>query len=489
MKQQFSKTILPAMISSILLLSGCGGSSDSDVQGGNLTSGIITGFGSIYVNGIKFETDDADFDVDDDVNADQSELRIGMHVTINGTINPDGLTGTAQKVIYDNELEGPVSAVDDTDPGNIVVTIMGLDITVNSDTTFDNDDNALSMTTLAVGQFLEVSGYTNSSGITATHIEQQSDSFVADVTEVEIRGTIFSLTDNQFSIRGLTVAYDSNTELDDVPADTLTEDMLVEVKGTLNAAGDLMTATKVEAEDDGYDDADEVELEGQIYNYDATAMTFSMQGVTVSTASTPELTPASLTLENDLKVEVEGELINGVLIAEEIKLKGRKIKIHAEISAKDATAGTVAFSLFGGTNNITVRVNQQTEIEDDVGPVEDITFEDLLVGDFVEVEAFDDGTEVINAIELERKEIDDTQIEGPISAYDATELTVTLFGQTFSLAGVDLEAEDSTDLTSDPAAFFALLGTGSFIELTDENGNTGPDAVIDKAEIEEEDDD
>jgi len=485
----FKKAILPALISSTLLLSACGGSSSNSDEPatGSLTSGIITGFGSVYVNGIKFDTDSASYDVDDDVNADQSALRVGMRVKINGKINDDGLTGSADSITYENELEGPVSAIPSAyDPltKEVTLTILGVEVLVNADTTFDNDDNNLDSSTIQVGDLLEVSGYTTSTGITATHIEIQISGFIADDTEIEIKGEISDLNGDNFVVNGLAIQWDSSsTELDDIPSDTLVDGLYVEVKGTLNADGDLMTATKIEAEHDGLgEDADEVELEGYISEYDDVAQTFMLQGQLVDASGTPELMPASLVLEDDIKVEVEGELIDGTLYADEIKLKGRKIKIHAPVSNK--SIDTVSFSLFGGSDNITVRVNDQTEMEDDVLDDEDFTLTDLQLGDFVEVEAFDDGSGVINAVDLNRKDSDSIQLEGPISAYDGSTQTVTLFGQVFDLTQADYEDESDISILAD--AFYGQLAVGSFVELTDESPSNG---VIDKAEIEEQDDD
>lgn len=494
----FKKALLPALIGSALILGGCGSSRDSDdtANGGSVTAGIITGFGSIYVNGIKFETDQANFDVDDDESASQDDLRVGMRVKINGRINDDGLSGTAQDVIYENELEGPVSSIDASDPQNVVITILGQTILVNADTTFDNDDNDLSLDSIALDDVLEVSGYTSSSGLIATHIELQDENFIADVTELEIKGQIEHLVADAFTINGLAVRFDSSTELEDIPGNELMEGYYVEVKGTLNAAGDLLSANSIEAEDDDLgDDVDEVELEGLISDYDEIAHTFSVQGQQVDASQSPELMPSTLTLANDLRVEVEGSLMDGILIAQEIKLKGRKIKLQAPVSAIslnpiDSSDGTLSFSLFGGSDNISVRVNQQTEMEDDMGD-DDFMLNELMVDDYVEIEAYDDGTPVINAIELKRKEQDDIQIEAPISGFDAVLLTVSMFGQTFDISQAKLEGEEGDDEIDAQTFFGAPLSIGSFVELSDEkpSENEDPDGIIDKAEIEEEDDD
>jgi len=490
MNKLVRKSLYTAMFGSLALLSACGGSSSSDDDPaastpGNITAGIITGFGSIYVNGIKFETDNAGYDVDDDNAADESDLRVGMYVRINGKINADGKTGTATMVKYENELEGPVSAIPsayDAATNQITVTILGKEVVINGDTTID-DDHGLTIDTIKIGDILEVSGNITSTGIVATHIEKQDDSD----TEFEIKGTITAVGSNQFTIDGTTdVAYDSNTEFDDIANDTPAVDMYVEVEGEWDSANNRLIASKVEAEDEGLgeDDADEVEIEGAISNYNGTEMTFEVQGQKVDASATPQLIPASLVLADDLKVEVEGDLVDGVLIAEEIKVKGRKIKLQAEVASVDSTAGTLGFSLFGGTDNVTVRVNQQTEMEDDTAADQDpLTLDHMTGGDFVELEAFDDGSGDINAIQLKRKDSDSVVYKAPLESFDATTSSITLFGQSFDLSSVaNFEYEENdVEISTDAATFFGMLETGDMVKLVDDD----QDNVIDKAELDD----
>lgn len=68
------------------------------------TTGVITGFGSVHVNGVEFDTDSTDFDSDDDV-ADETELKVGQVVTLTGTKNDDGVTGTAENMSMKTWLE------------------------------------------------------------------------------------------------------------------------------------------------------------------------------------------------------------------------------------------------------------------------------------------------------------------------------------------------------------------------------------------------
>ena len=41
----------------------------------------------------------------------EDDLGIGMVVLVKGTVNDDGVTGTATRVIFDDEVEGPISAM------------------------------------------------------------------------------------------------------------------------------------------------------------------------------------------------------------------------------------------------------------------------------------------------------------------------------------------------------------------------------------------
>ncbi|MDJ0779636.1 MAG: DUF5666 domain-containing protein [Gammaproteobacteria bacterium] len=298
-----------------MLVAGCGGSSSGGSGEGEpvASRGVITGFGSVYVNGRRFDTDDSRFEVDDD-NGDESDLRIGMVVTVYGYSDNDG--EYADEIIYDNELKGPVSAIviDPADASVKTLTILGQSVIVNSHTTID-DDGALTYDTIAIGDVLEVSGLVGDGVLVATHIELQDDD-----DEIEIKGLIENLAADSFEIKGFPISYGPATEIDD-DIDVLENGLYVEVEGELDGAGTTLIAEEIEAEDDGFDDdAGEVEIEGVVANYDPGNMTFTLQGLTID-AATAELEPASLVLDNGLYVEAEGYLLNGVLIADEVELE------------------------------------------------------------------------------------------------------------------------------------------------------------------------
>lgn len=461
-----------ALVAAILLASGCGGSSSSsdDADSTVVSRGLITGFGSVYVNGIRFHTGGTQFSVDDDSGV-ESDLRVGMIVTVKGSVDDSGANGQATQITYDNELKGPVSSIvpDPNDATIKTLVILGQSIEVNSNTTIDND-GGLTFDNIQLDDVLEVSGFVTALGLIATHIELQDNDL-----EIEIKGHIENLTTNSFNIKGFPVSYDGTTELDDIGA--LVEGLFVEVKGQLNGTGTILLADKIETEHEGLDDdMDEAEIEGVISGYNDTDKTFTIQDQFID-ASNAVFEPASLVLANGLIVEAEGHVLNGVLLAHKVKQRGKKIKINATLSKVNTDASTISFSF--NSNAIVVRVNHQTELEDDINDT-DIVLGELSIDDFVEMEAFDDGTGIINAVEIERKNPDEVRIVAPAENWgDESNQKVVLLGVEFDLTGAVYENEFDQNIPAD--TFYNSLRTGEFIKIkdTDSNGN------FDKAELDD----
>ena len=482
---QKKSVLLSGLIATALVLTGCGGGSDSsstDPVDTISSRGVITGFGSMYVTGVKYDTDDAEFDVDDDKTSTQSALRVGQFVIVTGSIDANGKTGHASHISYENELQGPIQnkTPDPADSTGETGTmeVLGRLVTVDADTRIDD---GLTFVDLADNNFVEISGFNTDTGITATYIELQSDSEVEMVGEI----AMLDVVPGTFEIYGFTIAYDGNTELEDDI--TLADGLYVEVKGELDPLDDTrLIAEKIEAEDDGKgDDMDEEELQGIVSKYDSDTKIFYLGLVKVD-ATDAELKPASLDLGSAPapEVEVEGHWFNGVLIADEIEQKGRKIKINAVTTAADPDAGTVTFN-FNGTD-VVVRVNQQTEMEDEAGgtPLDPFTPADLSQtgGDFIEMEAFSDGSGDINAVELKRKDLDEVKIQAPVEGSDEATQMVTLLGISFDLSAAAYKDDDGMIISI--MDFYAAAVEGVFIKLKDTDNNL----VIDSAELEDQDD-
>ncbi len=103
----------------------------------------------------------------------------------------------------------------------------------------------------------------------------------------------------------------------------------------------------------------------------------------------------------------------------------------------------------------------------------------LSAGDFIELEAFDDGSGVINAVEIERKAPDEIKIVGPVEAWDEASRSVTLLGIDFDLSAATYENELEQNISA--AAFYGALSQGEFVKIKDADSN----GVFEKAELDD----
>ncbi|MEA1988881.1 MAG: DUF5666 domain-containing protein, partial [Pseudomonadota bacterium] len=388
------KTKLTALASTLAIsIAGCGGGGDStgDTAGiggsGFISSGTITGFGSVYVNGVKFETDSATFDIEGDSSGTtQNDLAIGMVVRVNGTINPDGITGNATSIIFDDELQGPVSGLTNPTPDTAEFTVLGTTVKIDRNLT-SFDGTGFSFDTIANNDNIEISGFFDSTGVlTASRVELEDDAFVAGVSIVEIKGNLSTVDNINYTLNGLIISITGDTNIDDFPSG-LADGIRVEVKGTFNGT-DTITAIKIESEELNLDDSDEFELEGYITDFNSSA-DFKINGIPVD-ASSATFEPYVFSLTNDLQVEAEGPIINGVLKAEEIKLRGGDVKIAAYISAVSTDTFTV--SPGDGVSAITIDRGTETELKNEITGDESLNVV-FNVGDFVQIEGFETGTD------------------------------------------------------------------------------------------------
>jgi hypothetical protein len=502
MKTLLKRSSLSAAIALTLVACGGGGGGLAGIGGsGFISSGSITGFGSVIVNGVKFETNDATFDVDG-MSGTQDDLAIGMIVNVNGSINADGISGTATSISFDDELQGPVSVLSAPDLDGITRTFTVLDVKVIIDsgsTTFDisGENNVPPSTifnfdTIADNNNVEISGFFNSAGdLLATRVELKDINF--DVNSiVEVKGKISALdqTKTSFNLGSLKVETSQTTIIDD-SLNGLADGKLVEVKGTFDIATNTISATKIEAEDDSVDDADEFELEGLITDY-VDDSNFMVGGIPVdaSNVTLENREPTTLTLKNDLRVEVEGAIVNGTLIATEIKLEDGNIKVHANIGTIDVPGNSFTLIPVSDQPVITVTVTTGTQFEDDVSASPSPTFNisDLVAGTFVEVEGHEnDSIDGFTATEVEVTETDDIIVQGNLQGFVA-DTTIQILGVTFDVdfsggAG-ETEFENSLDQTITQGDFDSLTSPGDLVKIKDKNDGSGVLGTADEIEIE-----
>jgi hypothetical protein len=478
--------MLAVMVTSCGGGSGGGGAGGINFAGGGIggtgiTSGTITGFGSVFVNGIEFETGGASFDVDDDPAALESDLGIGMVVTVTGKVNNDGVTGTASLIEYDEDVEGPIAAnpVEDADMVTKTFGVLGITVIADRNTTvYVNTD----YNSLAQNDVVEISGYYDVNGdLRATRLEKEG--VLGPGSEVETRGTVTGFNNiDTFMLGALTVTFDGMTQFEDLPG-TVANGQYVEVKGTLNGPA-AIAATRIELEDEGFgDDVDEVSLEGIVSVFNGIG-DFRVAGQAVD-ASAASFEPAGLagSITDGDRVEVEGAIIDGVLIADEVEQRGGEIEVAATVSATNPAAGTVTMSIAGG--QLIISTDARTLLEDERDDTEPFQISDMVAGDYLEIEGYQDGNADLLATQIKRKFPEALILQGPAdvppTGGDSNAGTVSVLGIMFT-TGMDTDFEDINDAPIDGDAFYAAVTDGDPVKLSD---SQIPDGIVDEVEFED----
>jgi hypothetical protein len=70
------------------------------MSGTVISQGAIDSFGSIFVNGVEWQTTSAQVEIDG-VMRPAPDLRVGMVVRVQGDFDAGGATGSAFEVVYD----------------------------------------------------------------------------------------------------------------------------------------------------------------------------------------------------------------------------------------------------------------------------------------------------------------------------------------------------------------------------------------------------
>ncbi len=464
----------PAAVALVALV-GCGGGGGigvgTNVAGISrlgISSGPVTGFGSIFVSDSEFGVGTASFDINDDsAGSSQSDLSIGDFVIV--TFDPSDPTN-AVTVFADSPVEGIVFGRD-LIAGTLVVA--GQTVIVDVDTIFDNSISPALIDSINIGDFVEVSGQFDADGnIRASRIEPGTG-------ETEVRGMIETLDSGAMTltIKMLNVNFASAVIDDRITGGNLAIGDFIEVKGAMNMNGSTLDATKIEpsgagiAADDSIDvdmfDEIELESEGIITRF-VSSTDFDVAGSPVTTNGNTEfIGGVAGDLGLNVKVEVEGKLDNSnVLVATKVDIRrANALRVTALVDSVDATGGT--FDVLG----ITVRVDSETRIEDKSNADDNpFSLAKLVATDYVEVRGGTDisGGAAIIAAEVRRDDVPnvpgkETEIRGFVD---------TIIPPTsFTILGVTIEVHAGTVFRdaggmafNNAGDFFAALTSGDAIE-------------------------
>ena len=288
-------------LTTLALLSACGGGGTS-ASGTSITPitaavsedgtvGTISGFGSVIVNGVRY--DDSAATVKDDFgnSLTSSRLGLGMTVHLKGKSNDDG-SGSASGINVFSELQGPISALNATTG---TFSLFGIAVIVDAKTVFAD---VAGLAALSNGNIVEIYGLRSGNIITATRIERKTPAS-GDVV-IKLRGAITGLNTSAstFNLAGLVVSY---AGLQVSPStSSLTEGGFVAVSSNSAPTGTTLTANKVialGAKPFSFNDNAKSEIEGIVNAYSSVSQ-FTVSGIIVnaSDAAVPRTKTALLAL-------------------------------------------------------------------------------------------------------------------------------------------------------------------------------------------------
>ncbi|QPD04255.1 MAG: hypothetical protein Nkreftii_002029 [Candidatus Nitrospira kreftii] len=454
------------------LLAACGSEATPPVSasgsgngsGSASASGTITGFGSVFVNGKQFETSGSSFIVDGQ-SGSQSDLKVGMTVTVNGSFN--GTQRSANAVFQKDAVEGLVqSAATD----GLSVIVMGQTVLVDNDTLIDNNIPGRNVLNLVTGtDHVEVSGHIRPNGvIQATYIEKK----LINVTP-EARGFVKNHNDGAktFQVGDLTVIY-TTALINDMPnpSGNSWNGLLVEAKGTVfNAATTTLTATKVEPEHRGIgNQVDEFEVEGYVTQVLGTG-NFIIGNTQVQTTGNTEFRGGTIDeIVVGAKLSAEGRWENGLLIAKHVKFH-ESVRLEGDIE----TIGTNAFTLTQ-LPSVTVTVNSQTEFKD-------TSLNGMSSGDHVRVRGRVSGNNAVVATRIDLRSADnDIDLQGPVQSITGN--VITLLGVSVDTSIINqFESVRGTSISR--TGFLAAVRVNSLVKV--KGKLSGATVVWDEAELED----
>ncbi|MDB6088027.1 MAG: hypothetical protein JWN85_811 [Gammaproteobacteria bacterium] len=407
-----------------MLLGACGGSTDvAGIQGSGSPApaapaaaiGPITGFGSIFVNGVEYATAGARIMIDGQPGT-EAQLQAGQVVTLEGSVNSDGSTGTATEVAFSGDAQGPATQIDLTANS---FAVLGQTVRITGSTLFGEAMQPADLTGLQAGTVVEVSGFANAAGeIVASRVDLK-----AAASSLRVKGIIQGLdtTAHTFRINALIVDYSAATS-----ADMLANGNVVAVQAaSLTSAGELQ-ATRIEAQPVvGATANQHADIDGIVTSY-TSSENFILQGQQITTDANTKVVLHGSSLGVNVEVDVQG-MFNaaGVLLAQKVEIRPNSASLLRGL-VDSVTVATNTLSVLG----VNVTTGGSTAFEDKSRQhLRPFGLADLRVGDYVEVHGRENPPGTLEAGTFERDNAENrSYLQGVV--LNAAEPNLTVLGVT-----------------------------------------------------------
>ncbi len=309
----------------------------------NITSGTVTGFGSVMVDGIEIEDAGARIQREaHDGSLSNDVLQMGHRVRVSHDDRK-----TASKITVDAAVTGTVSNI-----GASSLAVAGQSVSVN----VDISNTALPLTVFAggfedfasvvEGDLVEVHGLpifdaaTQTYTVQATRIQKRTD-----ITKAKISGRITDYVANagsaSFKLNGITINTDGTTAVRPAGS-TLSNDLQITVWGNASFTGGAFSPShiRVDRHQDRDNGMSKAQLSGVVSGYAQGAST-----LTVGTA-TVKLTADTLIVDGKDKAAVLSNLAY-VLVSGEINTDGSVTAKRIAVRTSDAASALAHITLIG----------------------------------------------------------------------------------------------------------------------------------------------
>jgi hypothetical protein len=265
--------------------------------------GVITGLGGVTINDVRYSTNAAIVTVNGQPGT-LADLRHGQTVTVNGRIDSLGLTGTANSILFDANLIGPV---ENLDAANNRLIVMGQSVTSDPDTLFSAGIEPATFAGLAVGDVVQISGYADAAGgLRATRIDRDLAN-----AELQLIGRVSGLNTANllFAINRLTVDYSSSI-LIDLPGGAPANGMMVKVIGTMSGGRFVVERLVTAPALDG-NTGQRIQTAGVITRFNSAADFDINNAAAAADAATAFRNGGSADLALNAEVVIDGDFVSG----------------------------------------------------------------------------------------------------------------------------------------------------------------------------------
>lgn len=327
-----------AAVLAAALMAACGGGGSSGGSDGAtataFASGPISGFGSIIVDGVRFDDSGAEIENEDGERGSSDDLQLGTMVEIeSGAIDDSTNRARALRIRFGSEIVGPVASVASD---NTSLVVLGQTVELRPETVVDDSlpANPQDWTDLVVEVHALMDASTGH--YVATRIEDKDNALL-----FKLRGVVAELdtTAKTFRIGDALINYAGVTELPPL----FDNGLKVRVRLQTTQVNNQWIAVSIRSGVRKVEDHDVARLRGTVTNLAADGLHFEVNGVPVD-ASAARIDDGPVTL--GARVEVRGAARDGTVIASRVKVLDedddaiRGIELHGTIGDLDTEAKT-----------------------------------------------------------------------------------------------------------------------------------------------------